>query len=510
MMNEKVNGKIKDIEKEIDSAIDQLFVDNTSPQRPASDLLKATEESISEREETEPSQVSIKEKVEKEEDSLLQKIKTLQSKVGAFTEWGVTHAALERVSSGVKEISGAFSENRLVESVTRMISEVLDFLEKNPESHIQEMVDFLLSALNSIKMLVRPEKEGGLDPEDIFNSINSQFSQISSLLTLDVQKIELEENFSMPGVPEEGEETPGGKTEGNAEVEEETGEELVGKKPEEEKPLEGKDKTASLEMGFVAPSKAAEEELEMEEIEVLKEEGALEKAEEIHEEKGILMPGYEESTPVYKSFHEITDELSVALKRMERDFFESNSILGLTEKLSIEIDTLYTLSNRFMAVISKGIPSENNLKQVQKAVSEIRKDFKILSNFLGPEELGKFKVEEIVPVVAGKSMIGLLSHSIGNIYSISKRQEQKFRKERHVKINDEIIPLVDLLEELGEMSENPNKRLIVVNAPQGKKAVLADKVLKRRFALISESKAHDSLKIARFFSTEEILVYETL
>jgi len=510
MMNEKVNGKIKDIEKEIDSAIDQLFVDKTSPQRPASDVLKATEESISEREEAEPSQVSIKEKGEKEEDALSQKIKTLQSKVGAFTEWGVTHAALEKVSSGVKEISETFSENRLVESVTRMLSEVFDFLEKNPESHVQELVNFVLSAFSSLKMLIRPEKEGGLDPEEVFNSINSQFSQISSLLTFDIPKIELEKSFSIPGVPEEGEETPEEKTEEIPEIEEETGEELEGNKPEEEKPLEDKDKTASLEMGFAAPSEATEKELEMEEIEVSEEEGALEKDEEIIEEKEILIPGHKESIPIYKNFHDITDELSVALKRMERDFFESNSILGLTEKLSIEIDTLDTLSNRFMAVISKGIPSENNLKQVQKAVSEIRKDFKTLSNFLGPEELGKFKVEEIVPVVVGKSMIGLLSHSIGNIYSISKRQEQKFRGERHVKINDESIPFVDLLEELEEMSENPNKRLIVVNAPQGKKAVLADKVLKRRFALVSESKVPDSLKIARFFFTEEIPVYEIL
>ena len=530
MKDENVDEKLKDIEKEIDHAIDQLFVDKTSPEKPPPEVLKS-DETTTPSEEREQSQDISTDAVEGEKmeettaeeaeidtgNEYSQIIETLQSKVEAFTEWGVTDTALEKVLSGIKEIKEVFSENRFIESVAGMITEVLEFLGKNQASHVEELVEFLVSAFNSLKMLIQPRREEGtITDEEVFNAINSQFSEISSLLTFDIDTIELEEVYAIPG-EDKGEQKP---------VRE------VSEGPAGEVQTEGESKgtqkanttieSQDVEASFTKSEKASHEEvekfkteeeidtLEIEATETQEAEPALELPEERAPEKTqeeITISKETLSAPFAK-FHELTNELAGTLQQMKEAFFEANAISEIMEKLSIEVDTLNTLTNRFVAVTVSGIPSENDLKLLQKSVSEIGDDFEALANLLSPEEMRQLEVEEIVPVVVGKKMIGLSSQSIGMIYSISQGQENRFRSEGSINLGGEKIPFIDLFEEYSEISANPNKRLIIVDSDQGKKALLSDRVLKRRFVLISKSEVPHALRRAKFFFTEEIPVYE--
>jgi len=67
----------------------------------------------------------------------------------------------------------------------------------------------------------------------------------------------------------------------------------------------------------------------------------------------------------------------------------------------------------------------------------------------------------------------------------------------------------DLIKEFNEASENKNRRLLIIDTPKGKKALLVDKVLKKRFAnTASPTSPEGSIQIARFFLTEEIMIYK--
>lgn len=530
MKDDNVDEKLKDIEREIDHAIDQLFVDQTSSKKSTPEILKSDETTTlsEEKEQSQDMSTRVAEDEKMEEttseeagvdtgNEYSQIIGTLQSKVEAFAEWGVTDTALEKILSGIKEIKEAFSENRFIESVVGMITEVLEFLRKNQTSHVKELVEFLVSAFNSLKMFIQPRREEGAPAdEEVFNAINSQFSGISSLLTFDIDTIELEEVYTIPEedkgeqkLVREVSEGPAGEvqTEGGSEetqeanttTESQDGEASFTKSEkashEEVKKFKTEEETDTLEM-------KATERQEAEPALELPEEGASEKTqEEITISKETL------SAPFAK-FHELTNELAATLQQMKKAFFEANAISEIMEKLSTEVDTLNTLTNRFTAVTASGTPPENDLKSLQKSVSEIGDDFETLANLLSPEEMRQLEVGEVVPVVVGKKMVGLNSQSIGMIYSISQSQENRFRNKGSINLGGEEIPFIDLFEEYSEISANPNKRLIIVDTDQGKKALLSDRVLKRRFALISRSEVHHALRSAKFFFTEEIPVYE--
>ena len=540
MEDKNFDEKMKDIEREIDSAIDQLFVDKISEAN--HDLEdyelqpeKTLEEAITGVEKDAKSSSVTEEVPEKKgKEAVFQELDTLKSRVEKFLEWGVTDKALDNVANTIRKIGQNFQENKFIESVTNMVSDVLNFLKENPESHLKEMVDFLTYAFGSIPKLVESGKEG-IDPDETFNAINVQFSSISSMMTFDIPKIELEESFAIPeketaeevSKKEAGEETESTAAEDETPrrqfMEEERDLQKAEKKAEEEseldmafveleepiteeepveEPLQGK---VVLKEGLKAGFEEKEEETIASEA---KPEGKEpEKTKEIVEEEveELVVPAVEAEKPLfrYKTFKDIADELSLALKKVENSFFQTNNILDLTGRLSTEIESLVSMTGK---MTSYGMPTDSDVKQLQRTVAEINNDFKVLSGFFEQNE--SLKAEEIVPVIVGKKMVGLLSSTVKNIYAISSAQEADIRQKGAIKIKGEEIPFVDLLEIFGETSESPNKRMVIMEGPDGKKAVLVNRVMKRRFALVSGIGEQDVQKNARFYFAEVIPVYE--
>ncbi len=553
MKDEDLEEKLKDIEKEIDSAIDQLFVDKVAEEPPAQAMMDMGPETSTPEEESSagPTSEALDNEVEpaKPEDAgetgITEKysdvIDTLQSKVEAFTEWGVTDVALEKILSEIHEIKNAFGERKLLASVVSMITEVLNFLKENPTSHVPELVEFLSNALNAIKKLIHSADETSPEDKELYDAINTQFSEISTLLTFDIDTIELEERFALPG--DEGEKLE--ETESKENIEpidlgihgsaETSQKETAAQEMEESGESEEKgerEKIVNLSMSFLEPTDREAEVLEGDEgaapekeqaealdvgifdmkkvpsetsLDEVEARGSVETAE--GERQPIPPASVVASSPIEK-FHELTDELRETFKSVEKVFFESHTIPELMEKLTVAMEALKSHTNRLLTVKSAGVQSENELKQLQNTVSELRDDFESLSELLAPEGINQFNVEEIVPVVVGKKMVGVSTKGIGQIYSISKTQEEKFLREGKITLKGESIPVVNLFEEFAEVSQNPNKRLIVVNGTNGSRALLADKVLKRCFALVSgEPGAHD-VRTVKFYVVEEIPLYE--
>lgn len=500
-----MDKKIEKIEKEIDSAVDKLFVDTSSPDFPTKgpETSRSDKGTIHGKEpgmhvqgkiEAEGEQTALNELEAGERQDVLQKIMILQSNVKAITEWGVTESAIRKISLGMEEIRGAMSGNKLVASISRMVLDVLDFLDKNPELYVQELADFLVNALQSLKLLIKPYSMKSQDPQEIFDSLNEHFIKVSSMLGFNIPNVELEEG--------DREAIDSGKYEKKKNLEESQEREVLDLGEALAEPAV-KDKKSLL------PNKNIEErEVGMDEF--MPEENQPKTPEKRIEEEPMVEPGGEimGNVPIYKRFHEIVDDLSAEIRRVEKSFFKTKLVLDLMKKLTTEIDSLNTLTKRFIDAATPGAPTDTVLKQFQKSVFEFKDDFKILSEILGPEELENLKVEEIIPAIVGKRKIGIPSQSVKTIYSISQRQEKKFEEEGHVNINGKAVPLIDLIKEFSQKSTNLNKRLIFLDSIHGERALLVDKVLKRRFALISRSTDIDSFKMARFLFTEEIPVFE--
>ncbi len=538
MDDKNFDEKMKDIEREIDSAIDQLFVDKISEAGRDFEAYELQEEKTLEEEvgagaedKGKEKAAAVSEETQKEEgEAVFQELDTLKSRIEKFLEWGVTDKALDNVTSAIKKINQDFRENKFVESVTNMVTDVLNFLKENPESHLKEMVDFLMYAFGSIPKLIKSDKEG-VDPDEIFNAVNAHFSSISSMMTFDIPKIELEERFTIPGeesIQEEAGEaetvSPGTeeKTDQSQPLEGEEGE--IAEKAEEEsaldmafvdleEPISEGESVEGPSPEEIAREEIAEEGLEVEEKaveEVQLEEKETEEMETVVEEEveELVVPPVETEEPLfrYKTFKDIADELTLALKKVENSFFQTNNILDISGRLSAEIESLVSITDKLISVISYGMPTDSDVKQLQKTVADINEDYKVLTGFF--EQSESLKAEEIVPVIVGRKMVGLLSSAVKNIYAISSAQEASIKEKGHIKIKGEEIPFIDLLEIFGETSESPNKRVVVMEGSDGQKAVLVNRVMKRRFALVSGIGEQDVQKNARFYFAEEIPVYE--
>ena len=545
MDDKNFDEKMKDIEREIDSAIDQLFVDKISEASQDFEAYelqqeKPLEEEVvagAEKEEEKVSAVSDEAQKAEEGEAAFRELDTLKSRIEKFLEWGVTDKALDNVANAIQKISHDFQENKFIESVTNMISDVLNFLKENPDSHLKEMVDFLMYAFGSIPKLIKSDKEGA-DPDEIFNAVNAQFSSISSMMTFDIPKIELEERFTIPeeeAIPEEASEVETATA--TTVTEEKTDQPPQPLEEQEGEAAQEAEEESALDMAFVdLEEPIAEGEPPVEELspetaqEEIVEEGLEEKeeetvgevhveereaegmetveVEEIEEVEELVVPpvGAEEPLFRYKTFKDIADELTLALKKVENSFFQTNNILDISGRLSTEIESLVSITDKLISVISYGMPTDSDVKQLQKTVAEINEDYKVLAGFF--EQSEGLKAEEIVPVIVGRKMVGLLSSAVKNIYAISSAQEASIKQKGHIKIKGEEIPFIDLLEIFGETSESHNKRVVIMEGPDGQKAVLVNRVMKRRFALVSGIGEQDVQKNARFYFAEEIPVYE--
>ena len=503
------DGKIKDIEKEIDNAIDQLFVDKIPSESSSQEEIQPEEKFSMDMEdvkselieegkgEEEKAEVSPEEGLVSQDETgdFLEEIDSLKEKVKKFLEWGVTGKALDNIQEGTRKIKDEYPKNKLIDSVTRMMSDILDFLRQNPDSHLNEMVDFLISAFGALEKLIRSDKDREIDGEGVFNSINAQFSTVSSLLTFEIPNIELEESFSVPG----SEVTPA------AESDEDSGKDETIEPAEIE---EVKDGTDIVDMTFLEPEKVEEpfqEEISEDSVEKLKGEKKVWESLEAEQPPETPAVGMEVQN---KNFETLLMDFSQALKEAQKAYFLANNILDVANKLSTEIDALVAITNRFMAIVSTGIPSDKDLKQLQAVVNEINRDFGSLSNSIGTIDRESQKVTEIIPVTVGRKMIGLPSQSVEKVYAISQKQEKQFKENGFVKIKDNKLPFMDLLSEFGEVSKVPDKRVVVMETPVGKKAILVDKVLKKRFALVSEIGHPDLPKMAKFYFAEEMPIYE--
>jgi len=520
MEDKSFDEKMKDIEREIDSAIDQLFVDKIAETKSDFEAFEPQQEIVLDQEvaeeklaEAEKGKKEEKKKAETlpslpehpsedilakdETESVSQDLETLKSRVEKFLEWGVTATALDNVLQAIQKIRRDFVENKFVDSVSHMITDVLGFLKENPESHLKEMVDFLVNAIGATQRIIKSEKEEGIDAGEVFNSINAQFSSVSSMLTFDIPKIDLEERFAIPS-EEEAEHSS-----------EETG---VKEEVEVESPT-------SPEIGLVDLG-AHEEEKKYEKKETVIETKEAEKESEEHGFAQVAMVEEEtaeaivqgesdrtETIPAFKTFNQIVSEFSKALKDIEGNFYKKNNVLALIGKLSAEMDTLLNITEKFASTVSYGVPSDNDTQQLQKNVNEISRDFRMLSSVFDDQK--SLRTEEITPIMIGRKMMGLFSTSVKNIYSVSDEQASRIKQKGNLSIKGEEIPFIDLLEKFGETSSgNPNKRIVVVENLGEKKALLVSRVMKRRFALISDLEESEIQKNAKFYFSEEIPIYE--
>ncbi len=181
----------------------------------------------------------------------------------------------------------------------------------------------------------------------------------------------------------------------------------------------------------------AVEEVQLEEKETEEMETVVE--EEVEE---LVVPPVVTEEPLfrYKTFKDIADELTLALKKVENSFFQTNNILDISGRLSAEIESLVSITDKLISVISYGMPTDSDVKQLQKTVADINEDYKVLTGFF--EQSESLKAEEIVPVIVGRKMVGLLSSAVKNIYAISSAQEASIKEKGHIKIKGEEIPFI--------------------------------------------------------------------
>jgi len=524
MGNENMDEKLKNIQLEIDEAIDNLFVDKSAAEQkintpPFQQSEFAAEEKSVLTDENEREPLFLNEKITDNtdtfkpeyniepppetaqalsHDNLEQTINNIIAKITALSEWGITEKAVEKISGDVKKLTEKINENKPAVAITGMIMEVLKFFKENPDIPNADLLKFLTGGFSSLKLLLDPKKNAPNEIEKVFSSVNKRFSEISSQLSLR----KFPENTDEFGKNTAGFQAEKIKTEAEAGFEElntpegaDVLSDLTSFKKKES------DDNLLINRAFLPPDSSSELKTpplheEEEVIEAMPENPRAE-----HTKDGMDVDTY------YKN---ILEKVLQTAKLMEKESFMVQQVLEITEKLSVEIESLTALSNK-LSIPTEEVSAQNTLNQLKNVNSSIQNDFKIFLKIVGKKDNDDFKAQEITPVVVGKRMIGIFSESISHLYSISLQQEKKFRKSGYIGLNGAQIPFVDLIEEFGETSVNSNKRLIVINTPSGKKALLVDKVLKKRFAFSNSPDSitgEDSILTARFFLTEEIIVYK--
>jgi hypothetical protein len=526
MENEKTDEKLKNIEKEIDSAIDKLFVDKIGSEEKIDEILSEQpepflEKEISPADDTPEEPIVLNEKILEDENipspefaeqeskpepaagalnEYEQTIEKINTKITALSEWGITKNAVDKILNDIAALSEKIRENKLAFAVSGMITDVMTFFRNNPESPEPDLIKFLSEGFSALKSLLASGDESN-EPEDIFATINDQFSGISSKLTIDIPKIEMDSSLIEGNKFNEDIIEP---SEENKSIQLEPAEIAANSSQDSPEEKKENDDALSLDMSFIDPDLPDESAAEI----------TPSHEESIESAGNIPLPVQpKKDTEVPASYYKnMLKEITQSVRSIQKESFLIQEVIEFTEKLFVEIESLETLTNKFMAAMATGIPAQNNLKQLQDSVSDLSEDFQIFSQIVGKRDgEDTFRAEEITPVVVGGRMIGLLSESIDHLYSITPQQEKIFRKTGYVSLNSAKIPFVDLIEELGETSENKNKRLLVIDTPKGRRALLADKILKKRFAFTnvsSSSSSEEYIQIARFFLTEEIMVYK--
>jgi len=179
-----MDEKLKNIQLEIDEAIDNLFVDKSAAEQkintpPFQQFEFATEEKSVLTDENEREPLFLNEKITDNtdtfkpeysiepppetaqalsHDNLEQTINDIIAKITALSEWGITEKAVEKISGDVKKLTEKINENKPAVAITGMIMEVLKFFKENPDIPNADLLKFLTGGFSSLKLLLDPKK----------------------------------------------------------------------------------------------------------------------------------------------------------------------------------------------------------------------------------------------------------------------------------------------------------------------------------------------------------------
>ncbi len=530
-MEERVDDTLKDVEREIDHAIDQLFFGESSEMPPAEPTAilpeKESAEPASENEDgtggfaDQAEGDKVAEKVAEKElvspaKPYLEIMESLQRKVRAMSEWGVTEAAIDKIITGMDEIHGAFHQDPQVREVVEMVAEILTRLKENPESQNGDLVNFLLDAFGFIKELIETKKElRGVREKEIFERIHERYVNLSKKIvsdegsskrkSLDSQDVGREERPSwleQTALREEipPRETPGTDIHATVPERSEAGKEdiinldLELLEPEFPKPAQTQEKSvegATSALSQELPDRAEQHAKAAEKMG----EG------EIGEQKGPL-----QKVPV-DGLHTVTEMLSETLYAVKKALWETKGIRNLTEILAIEIVEMNKICER---VAKKAMDSavRSDAERLIRALKKTQMEFVQLSNLLDPVSSQGVEMEAVIPVAVGKKVVALRERFVDAIYSITREQEKRFREKGTISLKGERLPFVDLMEEFHEVSSHSDRHLVIVMAKEGKRALLVDKILKRRVAVLARSDSPETPRNARIYIEEEMPMFE--
>ena len=504
-----IEKNLEDVEEEIDSAFDQLFV-GTIPPEPQAKIRRADagDSSVSRDEaikgdssrlegETERAE-SIKEIRGSSHEKYERLIDKLSQNVTAFKEWGVTEAAIEKVLSGVNEIRKAYAHDAKLKGIISMVIHILEILKKNPTVHERELIAFIVGALDNLKELIQLKEKGDSLDADVLNILKTNYSKVLSLLSYTVP------GSSEPkGVSPEKEKVEGAESAKETEerkIQNQTEEEIVDLGASLSEPKsEFREKTAQYELETFAPEKFVPEFHE----ENLKPEQRGEKQDiASQDQKGFMFPP--------ENLNSFIDELFKLIQRLQRTFFETHSIIEIVRKLYVDVDKFKNLLNRILPDIPDSLFLRDNTEELHDLFLNLKNELGVLLRLIDPKTEEEFEIEEIAPVFVGKKVIGIRSQNFEIAYSITQEQEKRFKEKGFINLKGERIPFVDLIREYRETSITSDKRLLILNFRQGKKALLVDRILKKRFALIAKSEKSGAMKVARFYTVEEVPIYEAI
>ena len=534
---ERLDDMLEGVEKEIDLAIDQLFVDESPEMLSAQPTAPPTR--LEEREqkrgedtseavtaETGGADKQIMEGYNEAEaktqkaDPYLHILEPLRHKVRAFTEWGVTEAALDKVMNGMDEIRKAFTRDDTIQKVVEMVTEILTHLRENPVLENGDLVNFLLSAFDFIKRLIEtPLVQRGPSEKKTYDEIHARFLNLTSRLMSEIgksdereavprqykkkgegsppwlERTDIWETSSHPG-PTKGS-TPQIKTEGGPDTEDE---EIINlgldalatesKESHEEPKFAMGDSRVSSPVSVETEPDVKRENLPHKNI------------------KGAKPPTTIEKKTSIEGLHALTTAFEETLREIKRAFLENMALKDITEKLAIEIAELDNLCERVGEKGGGDSHRRDDVRMLEKIVTEIQEDFSRLTLILGSESGKDMRIEAVIPVVVGKKVIAIREASFEAVYSITREQEKQFREKGTVPLKNELLPFVDLIEEYREVSSNPDRRLVIVKGKGGKRSLLVDRVLKRRYAMMDRGSTPNALGNAKIYRSEEMPVYE--
>jgi len=521
-----VNDHLRDVEKEIDQAIDQMFFGESQEVPPEEPEVAASESAFREPvppKEGEKAGRGIALSEEKKEEgkesarSYLDVVESLERKVRAMSEWGVTEAAVDKIIVGMEKIHEAFGPDEHIRKVVEMVAEILSRIKENPASQQDgDLVNFLLDAFGFIKSRIETESgQRGEKGEKIYDEIHDRYLSLSAKMTSGE-----EQPVKRPPAPQEAEteEVPSW-------LEQTT---LWGSMPQasserafpeaaSEKPTAGGEDIINLGLESLASGPPEVAQIEEEESVEGEEKPSL-------FSKSLSSPGYAEPTEKtekdgdkkaealprkvsIENLHALTEMLSETLRAVKRSLWESKGLKDLTEMLAIEMAEMNRLCKR-VAEKTTDPAVRNDTEELARSLNKIQKDFIQLTDLLDPVSSQEMGMEAVIPVAVGRKVVALREVFVEAIYSISREQEKRFREKGVVLLKGKRLPFIDLGEEYHEVSNRTDRRLVIFGDEKAQKALLVDKVLKRRIALLARRSSLDSPRNAGIYIKEEMPVFE--